>query len=137
MNMKYLGIWFISDIHAWLFILCLLVYIVERYILYLLINYMSIANYTTLSLNMTWYDRNISLWPKSVKFYDIFWILLVFNTLSCIRCLSWAILYFALLSKILKQNTLPSKLFNKMPLCTLFFYFFLFHLHYYALFFFI
>jgi hypothetical protein len=48
--------------------------------------------------------------------------------------LRWAILYFALLSKILKQNTLPSKLFNKMPLCTLFFYFFLFHLHYYALF---
>jgi hypothetical protein len=39
------------------------------------------------------------------------------------------------ISKILKQNILPSKLFNKMPLYTLFFYFsFLFHIHYYALF---
>jgi hypothetical protein len=91
MNMQYLGIWVhyhILVIHAWLFILYLLVYIVEGYILCLIINYMSIDNYIVPSPNMIGYRRTISLWFKSVNFYDISWILLVSNTLSCIRYLS-------------------------------------------------
>jgi hypothetical protein len=90
-DMKYLGIWVhrhIVVIHVWLFILYLLIYIVEGYILCLIINYMSIANYTVPSPNMTGYCRTIPLWLKSVNFCDIFWILLVSNTLSCIMCLS-------------------------------------------------
>jgi hypothetical protein len=84
MDMQYLGIWVhrhISVIHAWLFILYLLVYIVERYILCLIINYMSIANYIVLSSDMTGYRRTILFWLKSINFCDISWILLVSNTL--------------------------------------------------------
>jgi hypothetical protein len=63
-------------------------YIVEGYILCLIINYMSIANYTVLSPNMTGYHHTIPLCLKSVNFCDISWIPLVSNTLSCTRCLS-------------------------------------------------
>jgi hypothetical protein len=90
-DMKYLGIWVLHHIlviYVWLFILYLLVYIVEGYILCLIINYMSIANYTVHSPNMTGYHRTIPLWLKSVNFCDIFWIPLVSNTPSCTRCLS-------------------------------------------------
>jgi hypothetical protein len=96
MDMQYLGICVhrhILVIHAWLFILYLLVYIVEGYIICLIINYMYITNYTVSSSNMTWYRRTIPLWLKSVNFCDISWILLVSNTPSCIKCLS--LFYFS------------------------------------------
>jgi hypothetical protein len=91
MDMKYLGIWVhchILVIHAWLFILYLLVYIVEGYILCLIINYMSIANYTVPSPNMTGYRRTKPLWLKFDNFCDICWIPLISNILLCTRCLS-------------------------------------------------
>jgi hypothetical protein len=74
MDIQYLDIWVhrhISIIHAWLFILYLLVYIVEGYILCLIINYMSIANYIVPSPDITGYRRTISLWLKSINFCDI------------------------------------------------------------------
>jgi hypothetical protein len=76
----------IFRVNTWL--LYLFLYIVEGYILYLIISYMSIVNYTISSPNMIGYRRIIPLWSKSVNFCDISWIPLISSMLPCIRCLN-------------------------------------------------